>query len=174
MHAHLIPYSPGSHAAPPVGALASCRLDGSAGAGWLLALTDDDTSGPYVVEDHWQAAQGQAAWAAVTEFDGPRDAAQQAADRRSGRERVWPAASQVEGTVAAVVLRGPDGAMVAVGFATDEASLEAAAQAIQSTPLLPGEEPSLLGGPNRYATCRVVDDGVLSMLRTRATSGVSA
>lgn len=171
MHAHLLRLTPGSNTATPPEAVASCRLDGDESA-WLLALTEE-TSAPYHVEDFWSRAQGGAAFAAVTEFDGPRDAAQVEADRRSGRERVWPAASQIDGVLGAMALRGRDGAMVVVAFAASHAALEAASRAILSTPLLPGEDPALLRGPDRWTSCRVVDDRLTALLRARAAGAVT-
>jgi hypothetical protein len=173
VHASLLPLTAGSNPAPPPGALASCRLDGDEAA-WLLVLTEESPGAGYEVEDLFGPVAGTATRAAVTEFDGPRDAAQVAADRRSGRERVWPAAAQVEGTCGAVALRGGDGAMVVVAFAESQAALEAASRAILSTPLLPGEDPALLRGPDRYTACSVVGHGVVEVLRARGATPVTA
>lgn len=169
MHAHLRPVQPDDGTSPPDGSTASCRLDAGDGSGWLLCLTDG-AIGDYQVEDLWGRPDGSGAWAQLVEFDGPRDAAQVAADRRSGRDRVWPAASQVDGTLGALVLRAPDGAMAVVAFADSRSSLEASDRAIMSTPLLPGEDPALLHGPDRSAVYRVHDDGVTDVLRAAATS----
>lgn len=173
MHAHLLPLPPGSQLAPPPGTVASCRLDGD-GRGWLLALTEQAAGASHQVEDWWSHPAGSAGFATVTEFAGPRDAAQVGADRRSGPDRVWPAASQVDGVLGALVLRGADGAMVVVGFAASPAALEAASRAIGSTPLLPGEDPALLRGPDRSTACRVTDDGLAALLRTYAAASVTA
>lgn len=172
MRAHLLPFPVGGAVAPPPAATAVCRLDAPSGSGWLLALTDADDA-PYEVEHVDARAHGTGTSAVVVEFDGPRDAAQVAADRRAARERVGPAAMQVQGALGAVVLRGPDGSMVTVAFADSEATLEASSLAILSTPLLPGEDPALLGGPQRYTTCRVVGDDVAAFLR-RAGAAVPA
>lgn len=169
MRAHLIPIPSDGESTPPTGSTASCRLDGPASS-WLLALTDD-AAAPYAVEDA-RLVEGDVAWAALTEFDGPRDEAQVQADRRSGRERVEPAAMQVDGARGFVSLRAADGANVVIGFADREATLDAISRAIMSTPLLPGEDPALLGGPDRYTACRLRDDSVTT--RLRSTAGVTA
>lgn len=173
MHAHLLPLAPGSDPAPPAGTVASCRLDGDSTC-WLLALTAAPSGAAYEVEDLFGCPGGFADVALVTEFDGPRDADQVAADRRANRDRVWPAAAQVEGTRGAVVLRGSDGGMVVVALAADLESLEAGTHAILSTPLLPGEQAARLLGPDRITTCRASDDGLLALLRSHEASGVTA
>lgn len=167
MHAHLIPFRDEEDVAAPPGTTASCRLDREDGAGWLLALTDDPGA-PYEVEDLWGRPDGSGSSAAVVEFDGPRDHVQVTADRRASRDRVAPAAMQVEGSLGAVVLRAADGAMVCVAFADSRASLEAASRAILSTPLLPGEDPARLGGPDRWTACQAVGDDVAALLRSSA------
>lgn len=167
MNAHLIRFAAGGHAAVPNGTTASCRLDAGDGAGWLLALTEAADS-PFEVEQLYGRPHGRGASAAVVEFDGPRDAVQVAADRRASRERIAPAALQVDGALGALVLRAPDGAMVTVAFADSHASLEASSRAILSTPLLPGEDPALLGGPDRWTACHVVGDDVAAVLRRSA------
>jgi hypothetical protein len=164
VHAHLLPIPAGGATAVPDGSLASCRLDAADGSGWLLALTDDPWA-PYEVEQLSARPHGRGASAAVVEFDGPRDAVQVAADRRASVERVAPAALQVEGSLGAVVLRAADGAMVTVAFADSPAALDASSRAILSTPLLPGEDPALLGGPDRYTACQVIGDEVAALLR---------
>lgn len=171
MRAHLLPFL-AEAVSPPAGSTASCRLNADDGSGWLLALTDDPAA-PYEVEQLEGRPHGSGTSAAVVEFDGPRDAVQVAADRRASRERVAPAALQVEGALGAVVLRAADGAMVTVAFADSRASLEASSRAILSTPLLPGEDPALLGGPERWTACTVVGDGVAAVLR-RSSPAVTA
>jgi hypothetical protein len=168
VHAHLIPVPAGGHAAVPPGSTASCRLRADDGSGWMLALTGADTAA-YTVEQVHGRAHGSGGSAAVLEFDGPRDSVQVAADRRASQERIAPAALQVEGTLGAIVLRAADGAMVTVAFADSRASLEAGSRAILSTPLLPGEDPALLGGPDRYTACSVEGDGVADVLRSSSS-----
>ncbi len=172
MRAHLLLFHDGDDVAAPDGCTASCRLLAADGSGWLLALTDD-ASARYEVEQLEGRPHGSGTSAAVVEFDGPRDATQVAADRRASRERVAPAAMQVEGSLGAVVLRTADGGMVTIAFADSHSSLEAGSRAILSTPLLPGEEAALLSGPDRYTVCSVHGDDVAALLRS-STSGVSA
>ncbi len=169
MHAHLIPFPTGGGVADaPAGATATCRLEAADGSGWLLALTGS-ADAPYEVEHIDAHGAGGGTSAAVAEFTGPRDAAQVAADQRASRERVGPAALQVEGVLGALVLRAADGAMVTVGFADSPETLGAASRAILSTPLLPGEDPALLGGPQRFTSCRVTGDDVAAVLRRAGT-----
>ena len=174
MRAHLLPFPPHGSAdvAVPAGSTASCRLDAGDGSGWLLALTEDDAA-PSDVEQLEARPHGDGTSAAVVEFHGPRDATQVAADRRASRERVAPAALEVEGALGALVLRAADGGMITVALADSPASLEASSRAILSTPLLPGEDPELLGGPDRYTICRVVGDEVTAVLR-RSGAAVTA
>lgn len=172
MRAHLIPFPAGGAVAAPTAATAVCRLDAKGGSGWLLALTET-AEAPYEVEHVDARSHGTGTSAAVVEFDGPRNAAQVAADQRASRERVGPAAMQVQGALGALVLRGGDGTMVTVAFADSAVTLDATSLAIRSTPLLPGEDPALLTGPQRYTTCEVVGDDVAEFLR-RAGAAVPA
>lgn len=182
MHAHLS--NPISHpASASVAAIAECLLEplsGDAGIRRLTLWADpaearaelERTGGGqlYEVEDLLgQPARGSVpAVAGLTEFDGPRDAEQQAADRRSSRERVWPAASQVPGTIGALSLRAADGALAVVALADSPATLEAANQTILSTPLLPGEDPARLGGPDRQSVFRITERGLSALLADTA------
>ena len=129
MHAHLIPFPPGSEAAaPPAGSIATCRLDAADGSGWLLALTDGEGAA-FEVEYIDAHAHGAGSTAAVVEFSGPRDAAQIAADRRASRDRVGPAAMQVQGNLGALVLRAEDGAGMTI-YAAEPGSPTAQALAL--------------------------------------------
>lgn len=174
MNAHLLRFRAGSMPPLPPGTRGSCLLqpvDG--GDGWLLALTPDPA--PWAVEDVQGLPHAAPAFASVVEFDGPRDAVQVRADQRSGRERIWPASAQVDGTAGAVVLRAPDGGMWVAAFADSTAAIDAAVDAILSTPLLPGEDPTLLRDPDRQSTCAVTaDDGLTALLRDAATAGARA
>ena len=93
----------------------------------------------------------QATW-----FDGPRSAEQVAADARAGRERIWPAVADADGLVDVLVLGGADGASVVLTSVTAAEHLEEHVRRIMSTELLPGEDPALLGGPDRVEVLRVV------------------
>lgn len=113
----------------------------------------------YEVEEDWPgvAAGERPEVAAVVYFDGPLSPARVAAARRGGKERILPALRDLPGRVRTLVLWDPDEAkMAVVTLAASMPELEAIGQAIQSTELLPGEEPALLTGPDRAEICRVV------------------
>ena len=182
MHAVLSPPTPGAAEGATASALLT-PLDGRPAV--LLTLWPDASAvtataaaggRAYEVEallGHPSAgtdAVGVAAAASLVEFDGPRDARQVAADRRSSEERVWPAVSQVDGTLGALHLRAADGALAVVALVDAPATLEAALRTILSTPLLPGEDPQLLSGPDRTTDCALEDDGVASLLAQAALS----
>lgn len=96
------------------------------------------------------------ATAQLVRFDGPRDAAAVAASRRAGAERIWPAVRDLDGLVDSWVLAKPDGAELVVSFATSAEHFARAGERIMSTPLLPGEDPALLPGPDRVEVLHVV------------------
>ena len=184
MHAHLTHLAGDTLDRLALGAVASCRLAPLTGSAELLLTVWPDEEAAsraaglagsgrtFAVEDvHGHPSTRPPAFVSLSEFDGPRDARQVEADRRANRERIWPAASQVPGAVGALVLRAEDGAMVVVAFAEVEQTLAATPPAILSTPLLPGEDPALLGGPDRHGEHRVVDHGVAALLAAGATAG---
>ncbi len=108
----------------------------------------DTAYGPATLE---QATVGKVSW-----FDGPRSAAQNEAARRAGEERIKPAVEGVPGFVMARVLWRPqDSAVVVVELATSAEALDQMADAVFSTPLLPGEDPALLTGPDRVELYRL-------------------
>ena len=94
--------------------------------------------------------------AQLASFDGPRDTASVAASRRAGLERLWPAVRDLEGLVDAFVLERPDGAELHLSFATSVEYFAHAGERIMATSLLPGEDPALLGGPDRIEVLHVV------------------
>lgn len=105
---------------------------------------------------HGPAAMEDAGVAQVTWFDGPRSAAQVEAMNRAGEERIGPVLEQVPGFVTTYVLTHPeDSGAVLVSLATSTDALEAMTDAVFSTPLLPGEDPALLTGPDRVEVYRV-------------------
>lgn len=96
------------------------------------------------------AEMDEATLCQVMWFDGPRSAAQTEALRRAGAERIEPAVAEVPGRAATYVLHRPeDSAIVVMTFATSIDALSRTAEAAFSTPLLPGEDPALLTGPDR-------------------------
>ena len=95
------------------------------------------------------AAKQAPAYARLMYFDGPRAPEQAAAEDLAGRQRIWPAIRNLSGLVAIYVLRGRDLGSVVITLTTSAESLDAAARAVMSTELLPGEDPALLPGPDR-------------------------
>lgn len=121
-----------------------------------VTLHSDDV---YEVEEDWPgvAAGERPEAATVIYFDGPLSAARLEAARWSSRERILPATRDLPGRVRTLVLFDPDEAKAAiVTLATSMPALEAIGQAVMSTELLPGEDPALLTGPDRFEICRVV------------------
>ncbi len=111
------------------------------------------------------AADESAAAASVIWFDGPMSPARLAAARFGFRERIGPALARVPGVVRNLVLwRERDASSCAITLGVDVSALEAAAVAVNSTELLPGEDPALLTGPDRvdvhHTTAHtVIDEG---------------
>ena len=95
------------------------------------------------------AAAQVPAYARLMYFDGPRTPEQAAAEDRAGRQRIWPAIRHLSGLVGVYVLRGRDLGSVVITLAMSAETLDAAARAVMSTELLPGEDPALLPGPDR-------------------------
>jgi hypothetical protein len=88
-------------------------------------------------------------YAQLTYFDGPRTPEQQAAEDFASRERLLPAVSHLGQAFRVYRLRRDDGSMVVISIADSQQALLDAQKAIMSTDLLPGEDPSLLPGPDR-------------------------
>jgi hypothetical protein len=83
-------------------------------------------------------------------FDGPMSPARIAAARFGYRERIAPLLGTLPGLVRSLVLRRDrDSASCVVSLAVDLPALDAGGAAVNSTPLLPGEDPALLTGPDR-------------------------
>lgn len=173
MHA-VLSHDPSS--APAAGASVLEPLDGSPALSVTLwsdrgdAVLDQARSGGrrYQVEEvlsHGPAAPVRAvgAVASLTEFDGPRDAAQVHADRLSSR-RIWSAVSQVPDVLGALVLRADDGAMAVLAVAASTTALEVSVRTLLSTPLLPDEDPALLTGPSRAVDGRLIGSAVVDLL----------
>ena len=95
------------------------------------------------------AAAQAPAHARLMYFDGPRVPEQAAAEDLAGRQRIWPAIRHLSGLVGVYVLRGRDLGSVVITLAMSAETLDAAARAVMSTELLPGEDPALLPGPDR-------------------------
>lgn len=107
-----------------------------------------DGEGPACAQE---PGMGQVMW-----FDGPRSEVQAAADERSGTERIWPAVRDTPGLVRSLALQADDRSLVHVGLATGADVLDTVQRRVMATELLPGEDPALLGGPDRIDICTVV------------------
>ena len=168
LHAVLLASVPGE-ATPP----SDCRLTALDGSrSWNLSLSAEPSPGSGEVEDVWELHRGFGPFPALVQFTGPRSPMQVAADRFAGTERVAPAAASVPGTRAALCLRAADGGMVVLASADSVEALEASSRAIQSTPLLPGEDPALLGGPDSWTACRL--DGADHLTAALVVTAASA
>jgi hypothetical protein len=95
------------------------------------------------------ASAQRPAYARLMYLDGPRAPEQAAAEDLAGRQRIWPAIRNLSGLVGVYVLRGRDLGSVVITLAISAETLDAAARAVMSTELLPGEDPALLPGPDR-------------------------
>jgi len=121
-----------------------------------VPLHSDDV---YEVEEDWPgiAAGERPEVATLLYFDGPLSAARLEAARWSGRERILPAVRDLPGRVRSLVLFDPEAAKATlVTLATSMPALEEIGQVVMATDLLPGEDPALLTGPDRFEVCRVV------------------
>ena len=96
-------------------------------------------------------------YAQLTYFDGPRTPEQQAAEDFAGRERLLPAVTKLGQEFRVYLLRRDDGSAVVISIAGSQQALLDAQKAIMSTELLPGEDPSLLAGPDRIELYPVLD-----------------
>ena len=93
----------------------------------------------------------------VGQFDGPLSTAQINAARRAGRERLAPTLGQVPGLVRVLVLWHPvDRKVTVMHLADSREALTGVTRAVTTTPLLPGEDPALLPGPDRVRPHRVL------------------
>ena len=98
--------------------------------------------------------------AQIAYFDGPHSPELAAASERAGRERIMPALSadhQIRaGHRGTFVLRQPDGTQLVLVLADSPATLDHVGAVITAAPLLPGEDPALLTGPDRLERYEVV------------------
>ncbi len=142
-------------AGDPLGALVGRPLapgDGIMLVGWAEA-------GPgryHVIESHPRLGPGPATYMQVVDFFGPRSDEWAAAEQRAAAGRLAPATDGIPGIVSVTRLRAADNACMVVVLAESMDSFDLASQAIMSTDLLPGEDPSLLGGPDRVSFYRLV------------------
>ncbi|MGI9005383.1 MAG: hypothetical protein ACR2FU_04145 [Streptosporangiaceae bacterium] len=98
--------------------------------------------------------------AQIAYFDGPRSPEVVAASDRAGRDRITPAVSADRelsaGHRGTFVLRQPDGTQLVIWLADSAATLDRGEAILAATPLLPGEDPALLTGPERFERYEVV------------------
>jgi hypothetical protein len=98
--------------------------------------------------------------AQIAYFDGPRSPEIVDASERAGRERIMPAVAADHevraGHRGTFVLRQPDGTQVVLVLADSADTLDRGEAVITATPLLPGEDPALLTGPDRIERYEVV------------------
>jgi hypothetical protein len=113
----------------------------------------------FEVEDEWAGHDPEqpARAAVVLWFDGPIADPVLKAAKYGGQHRLTPAIQATPGTVRGWALLDPARrAMCVINLVTSVDALDALAQAVNSTELLPGEDPALLPGPDRVETSRVL------------------
>jgi hypothetical protein len=117
-----------------------------------------DVTGAEVIDDWSGSAAGADPKAAsIVYFDGPLSPAAYAAAERAGRDRVIPALRPVPGLIRLVTLWDPAArSMTCVMLGDSLEALEEAARVVNSTTLLPDEDPALLPGPDRGDMHRVI------------------
>lgn len=109
-----------------------------------------------VVHAQQGSVPSAATYLQITTFDGPRGPAWGTAFERASRERIEPVVLATPGIVAVVQCRAADGGALALTLAASVESLEAAVEAVMSTELVPGEDPTLLTGPDRVDVHRLL------------------
>ena len=124
-----------------------------------IMLTGWSQSGPgryHVIDTRSGRGTGPATYMQVVEFTGPRTEEWVAAEERASADRLGPATEGIDGVVSVIRMRAADNAYMVVVLAESMDVFDVAAQAIMSTELLPGEDPELLGGPDRITFYRLV------------------
>ena len=146
----------GAYAAgDPLGALVGRPL--APGAGIMLVGWSEGGPGRYhVIETRAGRSTGPATYMNVVEFFGPRTEEWVAAEQRASADRLGPATEGIDGIVSVIRMRAADNAYQVVILAESMEAFDRASQAIMSTELLPGEDPALLGGPDRISFYRLV------------------
>jgi hypothetical protein len=126
-----------------------------------------DVTGAEVVDDWVGSAAGADPKAAtIVYLDGPLSPVAYAAAEHGGRDRILPALRQVPGVIRLVTLWDPTARSIAsIVLADSIETLEEAARVVNSTTLLPDEDPALLPGPDRADMHRVVQHRTLQPTR---------
>jgi hypothetical protein len=156
--------------AGPDGAVVVEHLSGDEGT--VVALWADGTQPPpgrvYGLADGFDgtAAGRTPLFAQLTWVNGTGDPDVARAAERGGRERIDPAVRDVDGLVRVLVFRSPDDRIVVLGLATGLETLAEVGDRIEHTPLLPGEDPALLPGPDRIELGRVLRADVPAEVRS--------
>ena len=157
--------------AEPAGTVVVEHQDGDEGT--VVAMWPDGGSvpvgtRPYLLADRVDgAAAGRAPlFAQLTWVNGTGDAAVARAAERGGRERIHPAIRDVEGLVGVLVFRSADDRILVVGLGTGLETLAEVQGRIARTPLLPGEDPALLPGPDRTEVGRVLRADIPAAVRS--------
>src|SRR5580693_3671562 len=142
-------------AGAPLGALVGRPL--APGDGIMLVGWPEGEPGRYHVIEHRPGrGAGPATYMQVVEFSGPRSEEWVAAEQRAATDRLRPATMSIDGIVSVTRMRAADNAYIVVVLAESMDAFDVALQAIMSTELLPGEDPELLGGPDRISFYRLV------------------
>lgn len=157
--------------AEPAGAIVVDHRDGDEGT--VVALWPDGAPAPgdsrtYPLTDRFDgvAAGRTPLFAQLTWVNGSGDPAVAEAAERGGRERIHPAIRDVEGLVGVLVFRSADDRILVVGLATGNETHTEVQDRIMRTPLLPGEDPALLPGPDRLELGRVLRADVPAEVRS--------
>jgi hypothetical protein len=139
----------------PLGALVGRPL--APGDGIMLVGWPEGGPGRYhVIETRPGRGTGLAAYMQVVEFFGPRTREWVAAEQKASTDRLGPATDGIDGIVSVIRMRAADNAYTVIIMAENMDAFDVASQAIVSTELLPGEDPELLGGPDRISFYRLV------------------
>ncbi|SFF41612.1 hypothetical protein [Blastococcus tunisiensis] len=165
MHATIHPYRrPAGAGTDPRDAAAAVVVDHlDDDGGTVVALWPEEVSAPagtrtYRLVDRVDgSAVGRTPlFAQLTWLNGTGDPAVARAAERGGRERIHPVIRDVEGLVGVLVFRSADDRIVVVGLATGLETLAEIRNRIGRAPLLPGEDPALLPGPDRVQLGRIL------------------
>ncbi|SOD99078.1 hypothetical protein [Blastococcus haudaquaticus] len=145
----------------PAGAIVVDHRDGDEGT--LVALWRDEAQAPtgtrtYGMVDRLDgvAAGRTPLFAMLTWVNSAGDPAVARAAERGGRERIHPAVRDVDGLVGVLVFRSADDRILVVGLATGMETHTEVQARIMRAPLLPGEDPTLLPGPDRVELGRIL------------------
>ena len=127
------------------------------GDGIMLVGWPEGGPGRYhLIETRPGRGTGPATYMQVVEFSGPRTEEWVAAEQRAATDRLGPATDGIDGIVSVIRMRAADNAYMVVVLAESMDVFDVASHAIMSTELLPGEDPELLGGPDRISFYRLV------------------